>query len=243
MPNVRGDAGAEVACRLRRPAGTYVAGVVCSEIGAAGFGEGLGGGFFGYDLTQRRDVDSVLSAEPMERRNQMARTAEAERTDGDEKATGPQKRTRSRGTRSAAKNPKENGRSRRSRGEMSNEHKQALAEGREQSRVVSRYLDALEEHKPKRGRKVTKESLEQKLQRVRDEIPTASAGERLLLFQEEMDLLDRLERVGEEFDMTALEAEFVKVAKSYAERRKLSRKAFAKMGVPTEVLKKAGIDR
>ncbi len=38
---------------------------------------------------------------------------------------------------------------------MSAEHKAALAEGRNLSRSISRYLDALEAHKPKRGRKRT----------------------------------------------------------------------------------------
>ena len=35
---------------------------------------------------------------------------------------------------------------------MSEEHKAALAEGREQGRVVRRYLEALESQRPKRGR-------------------------------------------------------------------------------------------
>lgn len=38
---------------------------------------------------------------------------------------------------------------------MSDEHKAALAEGRDQGRAVRRYLDALEQHRPKRGRKRT----------------------------------------------------------------------------------------
>ena len=46
---------------------------------------------------------------------------------------------------------------------MSAAHKEALAEGREQSRVVRDYLDALEAHKPKRGRKRTTESVKKNL--------------------------------------------------------------------------------
>ncbi|MDQ1502388.1 MAG: hypothetical protein QOD57_115, partial [Actinomycetota bacterium] len=36
---------------------------------------------------------------------------------------------------------------------MSDEHKQALAEGRDQGRGVRLYLEALEKNRPKRGRK------------------------------------------------------------------------------------------
>ncbi len=46
---------------------------------------------------------------------------------------------------------------------MSDEHKAALAEGREQGGVVRRYLEALESHRPKRGRKRTPESIAKRL--------------------------------------------------------------------------------
>lgn len=127
------------------------------------------------------------------------------------------------------------------KGAMSAQHKTALAEGREQARAVNAYLEALEAHKPKRGRKVTKESLEQRLQKVRDEIPNATAGERLLLFSQEIELQDRLENFSDEtFDIEPLQVKFIEVAKPYAERRGIQKKAFAKMGVPTDVLKSAG---
>ena len=47
----------------------------------------------------------------------------------------------------------------RTRSPMSDSHKAALAEGREQGRAVRRYLEALEAHKLKRGRKRTQESI------------------------------------------------------------------------------------
>ena len=46
---------------------------------------------------------------------------------------------------------------------MSDEHKAALAEAREQGRVVRRYLETLESHRPKRGRKRTPESITKRL--------------------------------------------------------------------------------
>ncbi len=42
---------------------------------------------------------------------------------------------------------------------MSAEHKAALAKGREEGRAVRRYLEALEEQRPRRGRKRTPESI------------------------------------------------------------------------------------
>ena len=57
---------------------------------------------------------------------------------------------------------------RRARSPMSNSHKAALAEGREQGRAVRRYLEALEAHKPKRGRRRTSESVQKRLVVIED---------------------------------------------------------------------------
>ncbi|GIU89637.1 MAG: hypothetical protein KatS3mg010_0736 [Acidimicrobiia bacterium] len=53
---------------------------------------------------------------------------------------------------------------------MSDDHKAALAEGRNQSRAVSRYLDALEANRPKRGRKRTADSVKKRLAAVEAEL-------------------------------------------------------------------------
>lgn len=126
---------------------------------------------------------------------------------------------------------------------MTAEHKQALAEGREQSRKVRDYLEALEWHKPQRGRPVTPESLQAKLDKVNEELgdPETSTVKRLELHQEQMDLEEALAAFDEEDNFHELQAEFVKVAAAYAERKGLTRKAFRKMGVPAEVLDEAGI--
>ena len=50
---------------------------------------------------------------------------------------------------------------------MSDDHKAALAAGRNEGRAVRRYLEALEAHKPKRGRKRTPESIQKRLARHR----------------------------------------------------------------------------
>src|SRR5438309_2788794 len=81
----------------------------------------------------------------------------------------------------------------RTRSPMSDRHKAALAEGREQGRAVRRYLEALEAHKPKRGRKRTPESIEKRLAAIEERLPDADPLTRLQLVQERMDLQRQLE--------------------------------------------------
>src|ERR1700739_1377102 len=59
------------------------------------------------------------------------------------------------------------------RAPMSAGHKQALAVGREESRAVRRYLEALQAHKPKRGRKRTSESIQARLDQIERRLATA----------------------------------------------------------------------
>ena len=59
---------------------------------------------------------------------------------------------------------------------MSDTHKAALAEGREQGRAVRRYLEALEAHKPRRGRKRTPESMEKRLAAIEDDVASFPQG-------------------------------------------------------------------
>jgi hypothetical protein len=126
---------------------------------------------------------------------------------------------------------------------MTDEHKAALAEGRAQGRAVRRYLEALEAHKPKRGRKRTPESIQKRLDRIDVELADADAVKRLELIQERLDLKAELEASTESVDLSELEAEFVKAAKPYAERKGISYEAFRQVGVPAATLKAAGIGR
>ncbi|MEN3271580.1 MAG: hypothetical protein V7636_341 [Actinomycetota bacterium] len=127
--------------------------------------------------------------------------------------------------------------------EVSDEHKAAMAEGRTQSRAISQYLDALEINRPKRGRKRTVESIDKRLAAIADEFGTANALGRLSLIQERMDLLTEKESMNGEVDLSGLEAEFVKAAKPYSHRKGISYAAWRELGVPADVLKKAGISR
>lgn len=126
---------------------------------------------------------------------------------------------------------------------MSADHKQKLAQGRNESRVVSRYLEAVVAGKGKRGRKRTPESISLQITRIDKEIEAASAIRKLELTQRRADLVLEKERLLARVDLTSVEKDFVKVAKSYAARNGISYASFRSLGVPADVLKKAGISR
>ena len=127
---------------------------------------------------------------------------------------------------------------------MSDEHKAALAEGREQGRVVRRYLEALESHRPKRGRKRTPESITKRLAAIDDQLATADPLHRLHLVQERLDLEGELAASGGDgADLDELEASFTEVAAAYGERKGLTYEAWRSIGVAPRVLKAAGIGR
>lgn len=127
---------------------------------------------------------------------------------------------------------------------MTDEHKAALAEGRNQARLVGRYLEALDAHKPKRGRKRTADSVKKRLGTVEQELKSASGLTRLTLLQERRDLEVELAGMqGGAPDFAGIEKDFVKVAKSYSAKKGISYGAWREFGVAPEVLKKAGITR
>lgn len=126
---------------------------------------------------------------------------------------------------------------------MSNEHKAALAEGRDQGRAVRRYLEALEANKPRRGRKRSPESMKKRLAVIDDEIAAADPLKRLHLVQERLDLQSALDASESNVDLAQLEKDFVKSAAPYSERKNISYSAWRELGVATDVLDKAGITR
>jgi hypothetical protein len=131
----------------------------------------------------------------------------------------------------------------RKKSQMSEEHLQALATGRAEGAAVRRYLVALETHKPKRGRKRTPDSMIKRLKQIESQIPKADPLTRVHLLQERIDLQHALDASQEMLDMQALEDDFVKAARSYGERKKISYAAWREVGVDPAVLKKAGIRR
>src|SRR3954453_13805107 len=114
---------------------------------------------------------------------------------------------------------------------MTAEHKAALAAGCSEGRAVRDYLEALRNNKPKRGRKRTPDSITKRLQAIEAELATADPVQELRLGQERLDLNAELATAGQAVDMTALEAEFVKVAKGYSSRNGYSYAAWRTIGV------------
>lgn len=126
---------------------------------------------------------------------------------------------------------------------MSDEHKQALAKGRAQSRAVKEYL-AAREVESKRGPKVTPQKLRERIETTRNAIAEEDdAARRVELIQQRMDDEERLENLEEEPDMEGLENAFVDAAAEYSERKGISYSAWRELGVPAAVLKRAGVRR
>ena len=126
---------------------------------------------------------------------------------------------------------------------MSDSHKAALAEGREQGRAVRRYLEALEAHKPKRGRKRTPESVQKRLATIEQRLTDADALTRLHLVQERMNLETELSTTDNTVDLKGLEDEFVAAAAPYGARKGITYAAWRQLGVDPAVLRRANIKR
>lgn len=130
-----------------------------------------------------------------------------------------------------------------SKATMSDEHKAALAAGRTEGRAVRQYLEALESHKPKRGRQRTAESISARIATIDKKLFTADPLTRVLLAQERLDLEAELAGKDDTVDIGGLEAEFVAAAAAYGARKGISYTAWRSVGVDADVLKRAGISR
>jgi hypothetical protein len=102
---------------------------------------------------------------------------------------------------------------------MSADHKEALAQGRAEGRAVRVYLEALEAHRPKRGRQRTPETIQRRLTAIEAALADADPLTRLQLVQERMNLQAELETKTAKVDLSALEREFVKAAGGYSKRK------------------------
>ena len=126
---------------------------------------------------------------------------------------------------------------------MTAQHKAAHAEGRSEGRAVKNYLEALQQNRPKRGRRRTPDSIKKRLAAIDASYGDVSALQQLQLAQERMDLQREMEAMGNKVDLSALESDFVQTASKYAQRKGISYAAWRELGVPADVLKKAGIAR
>jgi hypothetical protein len=128
--------------------------------------------------------------------------------------------------------------------QLTTEHKEAMAAGRTEGRAVKAFLDAVAEHRPRRGRQRTAESIRRRLAAITSELDDATSLRRLQLIQERRDLESELEKkAGPAADLATLEADFTKVAKAYGERKGIAYATWREMGVPSEVLARSGITR
>lgn len=127
--------------------------------------------------------------------------------------------------------------------EMSDEHKQALAEGRAQGRAVRAYLEALEADR-RTGPRTDPEALQRKIDDVQTQVDSEpDPAKRLELVQKRIDLEQKLAQAEEAADIEQLETDFIDAAAPYSERKGISYTAWRELGVPAAVLKKAGVKR
>jgi hypothetical protein len=126
---------------------------------------------------------------------------------------------------------------------MTDEHKEALAIGRRQGIAVRRYLEALEQSRPRRGRRPNAESAREQLDLIETRLAEADPLERLHLLQQRRRLVSRLETTEEPLDIEALEDAFIDSAAEYASRKGIDYATWREVGVPAEVLRRAGIAR
>lgn len=118
-----------------------------------------------------------------------------------------------------------------------------MSVGRAEGKIVREYLETLRKSKPKRGRKRTPESINARLSKIDAELADANPLDELKLVQERRDLETELKSLSSQDDLSGLEAEFAKVAKSYGDRKGISYGSWREVGVSAAVLKRAGISR
>jgi hypothetical protein len=126
---------------------------------------------------------------------------------------------------------------------LSEEHKRALAVGRDEGRAVRRYLEALEGHRPRRGRRRTTDSIELRLAQIAAHLDRADPVSRVHMIQERINLEAEQHETAGDDGFAALEEDFVRTARQYGERRGLSYAAWRSAGVSAAVLRRAGVTR
>ncbi len=126
---------------------------------------------------------------------------------------------------------------------MSKTHKDALANGRTEGRVIREYLEIVEATKPRRGRRRTAESITQRLAVIASELKNTDPVTKVRLIQERLDLRTELASMKSKSEVATAETKFVKVAASFSERNDITFEAWREFGVSAAVLKKAGIAR
>ena len=126
---------------------------------------------------------------------------------------------------------------------MSSSHKEALVNGRAESRVIREYLQLIDAQRPRRGRRRSLETITRRLREIEIEIPHSHPVQRIHLIQERINLNAELATNSlSRTQQTQLEKNFIKVAKSFSERHNISPEAWIEFGVSERVLHLAGMN-
>ena len=126
---------------------------------------------------------------------------------------------------------------------LSDEHKAQMARGRDEARIVRAYLDAIDNGAKRPGRRRTPESINKQIAQVDALLREAHGIEKLKLVKQRRDLEATRAKVVPVADRDGLEREFVRVARSYGERRGIDYAMWREVGVPAAVLTKARVQR
>lgn len=147
-------------------------------------------------------------------------------------------------TESTSKQPRKKGtKQSRSAGSKSSRGK-AIAAGRVQNTLVRDYLQSVNAPK-RRGRRVDPKVASTRLEAAKKELAGATDPfDQLMLHQEVLDLESQLEaaQAGPQ-ELERLEKDFVAIAADYSQRRKISYGAWRAVGVPSDVLERAGVKK
>jgi hypothetical protein len=106
--------------------------------------------------------------------------------------------------------------------------------------IVRRYLSLIEIHPIRRGRRRSPERLQARIAELRGGT-TNDPVERLEQIQERLDLEAELARLSALEDIASIEDEFVAALPRFLQMRNISYAALKEMGVPTVVLRRAGL--
>lgn len=127
--------------------------------------------------------------------------------------------------------------------QVSESQKKAMAKGRANSRVVKEYLEALERNRPRRGRKRTPAGIRKRLDAIAVEMDDATQLAKLDMVQERINLEAELDQLLAVEDISDKEQAFLSIANEYSASRGISWAAWREMGVPSAVLREAGLSR
>lgn len=126
---------------------------------------------------------------------------------------------------------------------LSAEHKAQMARGRDEARIVRAYLDAVDNGAKRPGRRRSPESISTQIAKVDALLREARGMDKLKLVKQRRDLEAARAKIAPVADHVGLERDFVRVARSYGERRSIDYSMWREVGVPAAVLTKAKVPR